>query len=166
MPTRRNSILEGICMSKVGSGAPRRWVAFLLIAVLTTMMAGYLLRSKAPSEEAQVRATVRAFMLARLTRDDAKVRRFLTMDMHREYVSQSVATLVGEADPHYHRYHIMDAESQADGTWTVSVRMEEHMTGFVPVGWFIESITLVPIDGVFRVDSVTQGAYHAIGKRR
>lgn len=153
-------------MSWARHGRPPCWAGILLIVTLVLGIGGYRLRQAAQSEEVQVRATIRSFMLARLTRDDAKVRRFLTVRMHGEYVNQSAATLIGEADPHYQRYHILGVERHGDGTWIGQVRIDQNKAGFLPAGWFVETITLVPVDGILRVDKVTRGDHHEPGGKR
>lgn len=117
------------------------------------------------SEQAQVRATVRQFMAARLSRDDTRVRSFLSTRMHAEYVAQPVATLIGDVDLHYHRYRILDSRRASSGSWLVQVRVDEHIAGAQPSQWFVDSITLVPVNGTWQVDQVVSGPYHAADKR-
>lgn len=130
-------------------------VGRLIIALLLLSAAiGISLRNYRTDETVRVRSTIKAFMAARMARDDAKVRTFLTRDFHRQYVGQSIATLIGGADPHYHRYSLVQLTRGSQGTWIAQVRIEEHANGFIPVGWIDEAISLVPIDGYYRVAHV------------
>lgn len=107
-----------------------------------------------PAPEAQVRSVLHAFMQARLTRDDAKVRTFLANDFHKTYVSQPTASLIGQADPHYHRYRITSLTRAKNGVWIAHVQIEEHHSGFIPAETLGEIIELVRIDDAYRVRSV------------
>jgi hypothetical protein len=112
--------------------------------------------SSIPHVERLARSTLHAFMQARLTRNDDQVRSFLARVYHQQYATLDAAMLIGDSEPHYHRYRLLEFERTNTDAWSATVRIEVHARGFYPIGWFTEVIELAPMNGEWQITQVTQ----------
>ncbi|HHT27243.1 MAG TPA: hypothetical protein GXZ82_08375 [Firmicutes bacterium] len=107
-----------------------------------------------------MRERVHAFMQARLTRNDTRVRTFLAAAYHRRYANEDPTTLIGDSEPHYHRYRLLGLTQIGAEAWRATVRIEIHARGFYPIGWITEEIDLAPMQGEWQVTRVTRLETH------
>lgn len=132
----------------------------VILAVLIAVVAG--LRATAPRrfEARAVEETVRAFMAARLARNERLARTFLTNDLHRTLTESGDFSLTGAPNPHYHSFRIVEV-SESDGSWIVLVVIREEVAGRGLAGWFEERIRVDPVGDGYRVAGIERGPYQA-----
>lgn len=138
----------------------RRSGPWLLILLLILGLAGsgaIQLFVPANKDKMQMQAVVHEFMQSRLSRDDARVRTFLTQDMHAHYIATGQPDLLGGVDPHYERYRIISQNKLPDNTWLVKVRITQELAGKGDIGWFEEELQLVPVHESYLIGQLTKG---------
>lgn len=108
-------------------------------------------------------SVIEGFMAARLNRDGAMARAFLSNDLHGQLASaDDQAMLIGRADPHYADYEIVEMSRDSKGVWRAWVRVAEESLGSEEPAWFVEEIMLIPIGGSYRIGDLRRGPSHSM----
>ena len=106
----------------------------------------------------RAKATVVAFMNARIQRNQLKAEEFLT-DNAKEQYSQPGLTLIGTSNPHFADFEILEREKLNDSQFRLRVRIYEEYTGQGRIGYFDEILIVIKSGERYLINSVERSEY-------